>query len=97
MKLKVLMLSSLLGAGAVLLKENRHSLLKTISDTSEEIQATQHHLTQIKQHLTTIQNQKQLLTELSQDLNYNYRVFSKEVQAHLSEIKSITDKYAKKD
>lgn len=89
MKLKTFLSSGILAAGAVLLYQNKEN----INDTKETVTGAQYNLANIKSNLKNIQDQKEQLSEMTSDLTYKFRVFNAELQAHLSEIKKVTQKY----
>lgn len=93
MKLKTFLTSGLLAAGAVLLYQKKDDIINELTDTSNTIRGAQNNLTEIKHNLSIIQEQEANLKNISQDLTYKFQVFNKEVQAHLSEIQKISDKY----
>lgn len=95
MKIKPFIISSLLSAGAVLLFSKKESIITELTDTKNNIDKSKDSLSKIKQNLSLIQEQQPILKDVSDDLNYKLRVFNKDTQAHINEIKTILNKYQK--
>lgn len=67
---------------------------------AEEIQETSHLLEDISTSYAKIQEQAQIISsysqplkEMTQDLNYKFRVYQQEAAGHLQEIQAIQEKY----
>ena len=96
MKLKPFLITGLLAAGATYLYKNQDKITRQLNETSTRIKESQTSLSTIKNSLTTLTEQKANLEAINQDLTYQFRVFNQEIQAHLAQIKSVTDKYQSK-
>lgn len=97
MKLKTLVLSGLASAGAFLLYKNRQEIATVVTETTNDIKNTNQAISKVKANLATVKQEQKTLTNVSQDLGYKFRVFNKELQAHLAEIKTVMAKYQTPD
>lgn len=97
MKVKTFIVSSILGAGLYRLYQKRDVLQNSIAESKQHFDQAKADADNIKNSLLTINQQKEKLTAISQDLTYKFRVLQEESQSHLAEIKKTAQKYGPKD
>lgn len=102
MSKKGLVKLSLLGLGAYYLYKNREEIKagfqdakKNTAEATASYQAAKNSLANIKQQLSTIKDQTNVLTQVGKDLNYQIASFTTDTQARLTEIQKVTGKYDK--
>ena len=93
MKLKSFITLSLLGYAGYQAYRYRDQITETIQDFLERKDNISSDLDNIRRNLEIINQEKNNIQQISQDLSYKFRVFGKETQAHLDEINRITSKY----
>ena len=100
MKVKNVVKLGLFGLGVYYLYQNRQDLKKgfqaTKANASEGKQAYQKakdSLANIKHNLAIIGEQMAVVSDITQDLNYQVKTFSTDTQARVAEIQTITNKY----
>ncbi|MGT2803030.1 hypothetical protein SAMN02910293_01975 [Streptococcus henryi] len=93
MKLKHFLAVGLASYAGYQAYKNRERIKNTVLVAIETREAMSLDLDKIKDSLSTIQEESYKVNQINQDLTYKFRVFEKEAQAHLNEIKSITAKY----
>lgn len=91
---------ALLAVGGYYLYQNRQDFKAgykhakdNITATRETYQGIQNNLAKIKDNLTLINHQKEVLTSLGQDLTYQLNVFQNDTQARLATINTVISKY----
>lgn len=89
MKLPLFLISSTIGAALVLYKKHTD----TLHHSKAQIHDMQKNIQKFKNSAATIREQKETINIITKELAYNFKVFNQETQAHLAEIKKITQKY----
>lgn len=92
MKLSNLILFAGAAAAAYKLVENRQQIQDQVTETSQAWNKAQASLARIRRNLDIIQDQKEVLADMSQDLSYKFKVLENQAQAQIKEIKDIWDK-----
>lgn len=96
MKLGNLLLTGTAAAISYWLVSNKDKIAEEIQETSglwDDISAS---YSKIQKQADIIKNYSQPLKEMTQDLNYKFRVYQQEVDSHLQEIQAIQEKYTNK-
>ena len=83
--------------GAYYAYTNRKAILAGYQDLKESAGYISDDLNKIKRNLDIIQEQGQVLADLSQDFNHKSRVFQKEAQARFDVIQERLSKYQSQD
>ena len=97
MKIKTFILSSLLGVGLYQMYYKRKDIKTSFKESKTHYDKAKFDLNNIKENLAIIEQQKEKIQAINQDLTYKIRVFQKESQSHMDEIQKIVAKYYQED
>ncbi len=93
MKLSRLLAVGVAGYATYQVYKNRQAIKEGLLSAKKSSQAIKEDVSNIKVNLAVIQDQKEQLKAISEDLSYKFRVFNQETQSRLEEIHHTMDKY----
>ena len=84
-----------IGAAAVSYKlvENRQKIQEEIIETTDSLDKVKDSLANIQRNIAIIQEQKEQVKDMAQDLTYKYKVLENQAQVQLQQVKEIWAKY----
>ena len=84
-----------IGAAAVSYKlvENRQKIQEEIIETTDSLDKVKDSLANIQRNIAIIQEQKEQVKDIAQDLNYKYKVLENQAQVQIQQVKDIWEKY----
>ena len=84
-----------IGAAAVSYKlvENRQKIQEEIIETTDSLDKVKDSLANIQRNIAIIQEQKEQVKDIAQDLTYKYKVLENQAQVQLQQVKDIWEKY----
>ena len=84
-----------IGAAAVSYKlvENRQKIQEEIIETTDSLDKVKDSLANIQRNIAIIQEQKEQVKDIAQDLTYKYKVLENQAQVQIQQIKDIWEKY----
>lgn len=84
-----------IGAAAVSYKlvENRQKIQEEIIETTDSLDKVKDSLASIQRNIAIIQEQKEQVKDMAQDLTYKYKVLENQAQVQIQQIKDIWEKY----
>ena len=84
-----------IGAAAVSYKlvENRQKIQEEIIETTDSLDKVKDSLANIQRNIAIIQEQKEQVKDIAQDLTYKYKVLENQAQVQIQQVKNIWEKY----
>ena len=84
-----------IGAAAVSYKlvENRQKIQEEIIETTDSLDKVKDSLANIQRNIAIIQEQKEQVKDIAQDLTYRYKVLENQAQVQIQQVKDIWEKY----
>ena len=84
-----------IGAAAVSYKlvENRQKIQEEIIETTDSLDKVKESLANIQRNIAIIQEQKEQVKDIAQDLTYKYKVLENQAQVQIQQVKDIWEKY----
>ena len=84
-----------IGAAAVSYKlvENRQKIQEEIIETTDSLDKVKDSLANIQRNIAIIQEQKEQVKDIAQDLTYKYKALENQVQVQIQQVKDIWEKY----
>ena len=76
------------------LVENRQKIQEEIIETTDSLDKVKDSLASIQRNIAIIQEQKEQVKDMAQDLTYKYKVLENQAQVQIQQIKDIWEKYA---
>ena len=75
------------------LVENRQKIQEEIIETTDSLDKVKDSLASIQRNIAIIQEQKEQVKDITQDLTYKYKVLENQAQVQIQQIKDIWEKY----
>jgi len=75
------------------LVENRQKIQEEIIETTDSLDKVKDSLASIQRNIAIIQEQKEQVKDIAQDLTYKYKVLENQAQVQIQQIKDIWEKY----
>lgn len=97
MKLRNLLLALSAASATYLAISNREKIAKEVKDTKQIMTDMETSKANIQEQLAIIQNFKEPLESLADDLQYKSRVYQQSITGNLEEIQKVMAKYKKED
>ena len=84
-----------IGAAAASYKlvENRQKIQEEIIETTDSLDKVKESLANIQRNIAIIQEQKEQVKDIAQDLTYKYKVLENQAQVQIQQVKDIWEKY----
>ena len=84
-----------IGAAAVSYKlvENRQKIQEEIIETTDSLDKVKDSLANIQRNIAIIQEQKEQVKDIAQDLTYKYKVLENQAQVQIQQVKDIWETY----
>ena len=84
-----------IGAAAASYKlfENRQKIQEEIIDTTDSLDKVKDSLANIQRNIAIIQEQKEQVKDIAQELTYKYKVLENQAQVQIQQVKDIWEKY----
>lgn len=84
-----------IGAAAASYKlvENRQKIQEEIIETTDSLDKVKDSLANIQRNIAIIQEQKEQVKDIAQDLTYKYKVLENQAQVQIQQVKDIWEKY----
>lgn len=93
MKLSNIFLFIGAAAASYKLVENRQKIQEEIIETTDSLDKVKDSLANIQRNIAIIQEQKEQVKDIAQDLTYKYKVLENQAQVQIQQIKDIWEKY----
>ena len=93
MKLSNIFLFIGAAAASYKLVENRQKIQEEITETTDSLDKVKDSLANIQRNIAIIQEQKEQVKDMAQDLTYKYKVLENQAQVQLQQVKEIWAKY----
>ena len=93
MKLSNIFLFIGAAAASYKLVENRQKIQEEIIETTDSLDKVKDSLANIQRNIAIIQEQKEQVKDIAQDLTYKYNVLENQAQVQIQQIKDIWEKY----
>ncbi|EFR45091.1 hypothetical protein [Streptococcus pseudoporcinus] len=93
MKIKAFLIGGLASYLAFIAYQNKDKIISNLSEAKETKDQIQLDLNKIKANLALIQSEVEKIQTISDDLAYKLRVFNKETQPKINQIKERMEKY----
>ena len=93
MKLSNIFLFIGAAAASYKLVENRQKIQEEIIETTDSLDKVKDSLANIQRNIAIIQEQKEQVKDMAQDLTYKYKVLENQAQVQLQQVKAIWAKY----
>ncbi|WP_314449244.1 hypothetical protein [uncultured Streptococcus sp.] len=93
MKLSNIFLFIGAAAASYKLVENRQKIQTEITETADSLDKVKDSLANIQRNIAIIQEQKEQVKDIAQDLTYKYKVLENQAQVQIQQIKDIWEKY----
>lgn len=93
MKLSNIFLFIGAAAASYKLVENRQKIQEEIIETTDSLDKAKDSLANIQRNIAIIQEQKEQVKDIAQDLTYKYKVLENQAQVQIQQIKDIWEKY----
>ena len=93
MKLSNIFLFIGAAAASYKLVENRQKIQEEIIETTDSLDKVKHSLANIQRNIAIIQEQKEQVKDIAQDLTYKYKVLENQAQVQIQQVKDIWEKY----
>ena len=75
------------------LVENRQKIQEEIIETTDSLDKVKDSLANIQRNIAIIQEQKEQIKDIAQDLTYKYKVLENQAQVQIQQVKDIWEKY----
>lgn len=93
MKLSNIFLFIGAAAASYKLVENRQKIQEEIIETTDSLDKVKDSLANIQRNIAIIQEQKEQVKDIAQDLTYKYKALENQVQVQIQQVKDIWEKY----
>lgn len=93
MKLSNIFLFIGAAAASYKLVENRQKIQEEIIETTDSLDKVKDSLANIQRNIAIIQEQKEQVKDIAQDLTYKYKVLENQAQVQFQQVKDIWEKY----
>ena len=93
MKLSNIFLFIGAAAASYKLVENRQKIQEEITETTDSLDKVKDSLANIQRNIAIIQEQKEQVKDIAQDLTYKYKALENQAQVQIQQIKDIWEKY----
>lgn len=93
MKLSNIFLFIGAAAASYKLVENRQKIQEEIIETTDSLDKVKESLANIQRNIAIIQEQKEQVKDITQDLTYKYKVLENQAQVQIQQVKDIWEKY----
>ena len=93
MKLSNIFLFIGAAAASYKLVENRQKIQEEIIETTDSLDKVKDSLANIQRNIAIIQEQKEQVKDIAQDLTYKYKVLENQAQVQIQQIKDIWEKH----
>ena len=93
MKLSNIFLFIGAAAASYKLVENRQKIQEEIIETTDSLDKVKDSLANIQRNIAIIQEQKEQVKDITQDLTYKYKVLENQAQVQIQQVKDIWAKY----
>ena len=93
MKLSNILLFIGAAAASYKLVENRQKIQEEIIETTDSLDKVKESLANIQRNIAIIQEQKEQVKVIAQDLTYKYKVLENQAQVQIQQVKDIWEKY----
>ena len=93
MKLSNIFLFIGAAAASYKLVENRQKIQEEIIETTDSLDKVKNSLANIQRNIAIIQEQKEQVKDMAQDLTYKYKVLENQAQVQIQQVKDIWAKY----
>ena len=93
MKLSNIFLFIGAAAASYKLVENRQKIQEEIIETTDSLDKVKGSLANIQRNIAIIQEQKEQVKDIAQDLTYKYKVLENQAQVQIQQVKDIWEKY----
>ena len=93
MKLSNILLFIGAAAASYKLVENRQKIQEEIIETTDSLDKVKNSLANIQRNIAIIQEQKEQVKDIAQDLTYKYKVLENQAQVQIQQVKDIWEKY----
>ncbi len=93
MKLSNIFLFIGAAAASYKLVENRQKIQEEIIETTDSLDKVKDSLANIQRNIAIIQEQKEQVKDITQDLTYKYKVLENQAQVQIQQVKDIWEKY----
>ena len=93
MKLSNIFLFIGAAAASYKLVENRQKIQEEIIETTDSLDKVKDSLANIQRNIAIIQEQKEQVKDIAQDLTYKYKVLENQAQVQIQQVKGIWEKY----
>ena len=93
MKLSNIFLFIGAAAASYKLVENRQKIQEEIIETTDSLDKVKDSLANIQRNIAIIQEQKEQVKDIAQDLTYKYKVLDNQAQVQIQQVKDIWEKY----
>lgn len=93
MKLSNIFLFIGAAAASYKLVENRQKIQEEIIETTDSLDKVKDSLANIQRNIAIIQEQREQVKDIAQDLTYRYKVLENQAQVQIQQIKDIWEKY----
>ena len=92
MKLSNIFLFIGAAAASYKLVENRQKIQEEIIETTDSLDKVKNSLANIQRNIAIIQEQKEQVKDIAQDLTYKYKVLENQAQVQIQQVKEIWEK-----
>ena len=72
---------------------NRQKIQEEIIETTDSLDKVKDSLANIQRNIAIIQEQKEQVKDIAQDLTYKYKVLENQAQVQIQQVKDIWEKY----
>ena len=93
MKLSNIFLFIGAAAASYKLVENRQKIQEEIIETTDSLDKVKDSLANIQRNIAIIQEQKEQVKDIAQDLTYKYKVLENQAQVQIQQVKDIWETY----
>lgn len=93
MKLSNIFLFIGAAAASYKLVENRQKIQEEIIETTDSLDKVKDSLANIQRNIAIIQEQKEQVKDIAQDLTYKYKVLENQAQVQIQQVIDIWEKY----
>ncbi|WP_295505216.1 hypothetical protein [uncultured Streptococcus sp.] len=93
MKLSNIFLFIGAAAASYKLVKNRQKIQEEIIETTDSLDKVKDSLANIQRNIAIIQEQKEQVKDMAQDLTYKYKVLENQAQVQIQQVKEIWEKY----
>lgn len=93
MKLSNIFLFIGAAAASYKLVENRQKIQEEITETTDSLDKVKDSLANIQRNIAIIQEQREQVKDIAQDLTYKYKVLENQAQVQIQQVKDIWEKY----